>query len=778
MLKRFLTAFSHISIRNRLQTAFLIMVLIPTITFGVVSVFFGVSNGHQQVEDQLTSVAVLKQAEIEMWVKSIKSDLLSLVLEAETTDHMCSLLSSAEEIEGPGYSYSYLYDRFNTLLDATQRLDELFLVNLDHQVVLTTNQQNLESVVSVVSSVGNHAHQILQAGLRGENVNLIALSQLYKGFVVIVVRPVLDRRGELCGLLVGHASSARLSEIMLERAGLGQTGETYLVNQNGIMLTRSRYQAGLDDALYSVLSAGPRTALFDHVNGSGIYRNYHYESVIGVYHWLPELSAVLVAEQSEREAMDSVYKTVFANLGVALGAAVLASVIGLSLSRSIILPLDSLSQTARRITQGEYDLAAPIDGDDEIGMLAQAFNTMTARLQELISSLDQRVRDRTQMLRQRALQLETSAQVGREITTILALDDLLNRVVNLIAEAFGYYHVGIYLLDPQSNQLLFQTGGGKVAKPDPAINPQLEVGPGSLNGEAAARNEAILVNDISKNHNFLAEEWLPETLSELIVPLRFGKRVIGTLDIQCARKNAFSTDDVRIIQALGDQVAVAIENARLYARTRSLAIMEERNRIARELHDAITQSLYGLVAFAGGGREMIRRGNLKSIEEQFTRIEQVAQQTLKEMRLLLFELRPPILAQEGLAGALRERLEIVEKRAGISTHLQFDEAIDLFPEVEQGLYRITQEALNNALKHASATSITVVLRRQKDWIELEVVDDGIGFDVQRVWSAPGLGLTGMRERAEEMGGAIVIESLPGEGTSIIVRVRKPLPVVA
>lgn len=774
MLRRILKVFRPFTIRKRLLTAFLLILLIPAVAFGIVSVLFGVRNGHEQVKDQLTSVAVLKEAEIEIWVKSIRSDLLTVIIEDETTDHMCGLLSINEELVDTSLHYTYLFDRFNTLLIATQRFDQLFLVNLDHQVVLSTQHKNEESTISVGGSLGSQAFQILEEGLRGENLNLIALTQLYKDFVVIAVRPVLNRSGELCGLLVGHASSAKLSEIMLERAGLGETGETYLVNQNGIMLTTSRYQAGLDDALYSVLSAGPKVALYNHQNGSGIYQNYHHESVIGVYHWLPELDAVLVAEQSEREAMASVYQMVFVILGVALAAALLASAIGVSLARSILLPLDSLAQTAIRITQGEYNLAAPIEREDEIGTLARAFNTMTARLQELINSLDQRVRNRTQMLRQRALQLETSAQVGREITSILAMEELLNRVVNLIAEAFGYYHVGIYLVDPDTNKLDFQTGGGEVAGPDPIRNRSLEIGPGSLNGEAAARNEAIVVNDTTQNQSFLADELLQETRSELIVPLRIGKRVIGTLDIQSSKVDNFSADDARIIQGLGDQVAVAIENARLYTQIRTLAVMEERNRLARELHDAVTQSLYGLVAFAGGGRELIRTGNWKAIEDQFNRIEQVAQQALKEMRLLLFELRPPILAQEGLAGALRERLEMVEKRAGIATQLFVDEKILLTPEIERGFYRIAQEALNNALNHACAAAVAVTLRQDEEWIELQINDDGIGFDADRVLAAPGLGLTGMRERAVKMGGFLTIESAPGEGTSIRLRVRNIL----
>jgi nitrate/nitrite-specific signal transduction histidine kinase len=775
-IQRLLARFRPVSIRHRLLIAFLLIVLIPAVAFGAVSAWIGIRNGHQQVTDQLTSVAVLKEAEIDTWSRSIESDLSTVFLIGGTNDHLRILLSSPEDSAAFQQAHSFMYDRLRTLLNETQRLDEVFVVNLERRVVLSTDREHEASLGSVVSSVGSRSYLILQEGLRGDHGDLTALTRLYQDFVVLVVRSIHDERGELLGLVVGYAGSDRLSEIMLERAGLGETGETYLVHQNGVILTKSRYQAGLSSATYSVSSAGSRPAVYDHVNGAGVYRNYHDERVIGVYRWLPELETALVAEQSEREAMRPVYQMVTINLGVALAVALVASLISLSLARTIVRPLDSLAHTVTRVTNGEFGLASPVEREDEIGSLARAFNAMTSRLQELISSLDQRVRERTQMLHRRALQLETSIRVGHEITSILAMEDLLSRVVNLIADAFDYYHVGIYLLDQDNDQLVFRAGAGTVSRPGLAETGPLAVGPGTLNGEAAASNQAIMVDDVAQDHRFHAHDNLPETRSELVVPLRVGEQVIGTLDVQSSNADDFGEDDARIIQGLGDQVAVAIENARLYSRSRALAVVDERNRLARELHDAITQSLYGLVAFAGGGRELVQAGNLAPVEGQFNRIEQVAQQALKEMRLMLYELRPLALEHQGLSGALRERLDVVERRAGVSTRLLVDETIELSPDEERDLYRIAQEALNNALKHSAASAVNVTLRREGDWIELEVADDGVGFDVDRVWKSPGLGLTGMQERAEELGGSLILESAPGEGTRARVRVRRPIPV--
>jgi len=281
-----------------------------------------------------------------------------------------------------------------------------------------------------------------------------------------------------------------------------------------------------------------------------------------------------------------------------------------------------------------------------------------------------------------------------------------------------------------------------------------------------------MVNDVSQDPRYVADERLADTRSELVIPLRIGGRVLGTLDVQSAQMNAFSEEDVRIMQSMGDQVAVAIENARLYDRSRTLAVLEERNRLAHELHDSVTQSLYSLVLFAGAGQEIVEAGLLEPVKQYLQRIEETAQQALKEMRLLVYELRPPTLEEEGLLGALRQRLKAVEERAGIDARLLVEGDVDLPAPLQERLYRIAQEALNNALKHSAGTSVAVRIHVNDERLELEVVDDGVGFDVDAVSDTGGLGLAMMRERAAELGGLVLISSAPGEGTTVKITVDK------
>jgi len=198
------------------------------------------------------------------------------------------------------------------------------------------------------------------------------------------------------------------------------------------------------------------------------------------------------------------------------------------------------------------------------------------------------------------------------------------------------------------------------------------------------------------------------------------------------------------------------------------AAMEERRRLARDLHDSVTQSLYSLTLLAEAARRLAKAGDLERVENQVARLGETAQQSLKEMRLLVYELRPLPLEQEGLIGALQQRLDAVEKRSGVNARL-IVENLDRLPEpIEAALYYIAQEALNNSLKHSGASNVTVNLSGEQQHVRLEVIDNGRGFDRAAIADRGGLGLTSMRERAELLGGSLTLESTPGNGTRLTV----------
>jgi signal transduction histidine kinase len=242
--------------------------------------------------------------------------------------------------------------------------------------------------------------------------------------------------------------------------------------------------------------------------------------------------------------------------------------------------------------------------------------------------------------------------------------------------------------------------------------------------------------------------------------------VTGTLDVHSQKTNAFTPEDVTVIQSLGDQIAIAIENARLYERSKKLAVMEERNRLARDLHDSVTQSIYSMGLLIEGWRQTVANGEAVNVDDLLYRTREINEQVLREMRLLIHELRPPILEEEGLLNALQKRMDAVENRAGISARIVAEDFINVPRDVEEGLYRISLEALNNALKHSQASQVTIQIYSADERICLKITDNGCGFDLEKAFQAGGMGLKNMRERAHLLRGDLDIQSQPGAGTEV------------
>ncbi len=401
---------------------------------------------------------------------------------------------------------------------------------------------------------------------------------------------------------------------------------------------------------------------------------------------------------------------------------------------------------------------------------AQLHRELQERAEAQKRILERQVAERTAQLAHRAVQLEASARVSREITSILELDDLLTRVVHLLRDVFGYYHAQIFLVDEAANHLVLRADSSQQGDGRKGEQVYLEIGSGSLNSRVAATNEPALVNDVGQEPDYLAEERLPDTRSELVIPLRLGQRVVGTLDIQSDRTDAFTQEDMLVIQTLGDQIAIAIENARLYDRNRELAVLQERTRLARELHDSVTQSLFSLDLHARAVAAYVRKNPCRA-EAQIQQLRQITHDTLKEMRCLIYDLRPPSAGDVGLAPALRELIEGMRRPDGPRMELQVQAERRLPCEVEQGLFRIAQEALRNAVKYADATSIEVSLAMGGGCVALCVADDGRGFDTASAHTNHhAFGLIGMRERAALLRADLEVVSHPGAGTQVRVRV--------
>jgi signal transduction histidine kinase len=237
------------------------------------------------------------------------------------------------------------------------------------------------------------------------------------------------------------------------------------------------------------------------------------------------------------------------------------------------------------------------------------------------------------------------------------------------------------------------------------------------------------------------------------------------------RRADFDADNVRLMETFASQAAIAVDHAQLTRMVQEMAILEERHRLSRELHDSVNQLLYGISLYTEAALRQMDQGNLEAARRYLKNIEESDQAALKEMRMLIFGLRPSGLAQMGLQASLAQRLKSVEEKLGLQPSFKWRVLSPLETEVEEVLYGIAQEALNNVIRHANARAVSVRIAESDRLITMTIKDDGDGFDPNSVTSG-GMGLKTMRERAAVLNARLRIESQPGQGTQVKVEVAR------
>jgi PAS domain S-box-containing protein len=392
--------------------------------------------------------------------------------------------------------------------------------------------------------------------------------------------------------------------------------------------------------------------------------------------------------------------------------------------------------------------------------------------------LEQRVAERTR-------ELSTLLDVSRNVASTLEIEPLLGLILDALKVFVDYTGARIYTLEGQRLRVRAARGQNRTDRP---IGAEFAPG-GRVADEVLLHRRVLVIPDFDSETDPWAaafREEGPANMAAILtrvrswmgVPLIARDHVIGSLSLEHNQPGFYDAHHAEVVRALADQVAVALENARLFTAAQGKAVLEERQRLARDLHDSVTQSLYSLTLLAEASRRLIDV-DVSQAARYLSDMGEIAQQALKEMRLLVYQLRPLALEHEGLIGALQARLDSVEKRAGIEARLLIEGSPgSLTPAIEEGLFRIAQEALNNALKHAAARSVVVRLRGEEDCVTLEVADDGRGSELLTIGTRGGLGLISIKERAAQLNGAWTIDSAPGEGTRVRVEIPRPIEAVA
>jgi signal transduction histidine kinase len=426
----------------------------------------------------------------------------------------------------------------------------------------------------------------------------------------------------------------------------------------------------------------------------------------------------------------------------------------------LTMPIEAMVAATKQIAAGKYAVTLPVHSSDELGQLATAVNQMNDQLIQAQQELELRVAERTRHL---SALFDVTTVASRSLDLERVLSSSLDRVLEMMGCQSGCVH----LFDEQEKVLRLATYR-YIPEVIVAYIQTVPAGRG-LVGWVMAQGEALVAENLAEDPRVINRDAMQSGSGRGFagVPLRAKNKILGVLSVIGEEGRTFDAEEVALLGAIAEQVGVAVENASLYQQAEQLAIIEERQRLARELHDSITQSLYSVNLMTETARRTAAMGDIERTQYLVARSSEIARQALKEMRLLVYELRPAALAQEGLIGAIQQRLDTVESRAGVRARLLVEGENDQLPAaVEANFYRITQEALNNSLKHANASTVTVTLNFEHDCVELRVSDDGKGFDPDFAQDQGGLGLKSMRERTEQMGGTFSLTATPEQGTTI------------
>lgn len=377
-----------------------------------------------------------------------------------------------------------------------------------------------------------------------------------------------------------------------------------------------------------------------------------------------------------------------------------------------------------------------------------------AEIQHMVELLEQRVADRSR-------ELATLYDMTILFAEAQDLTDILTPALRNICNSVDGNAIAVHILDADNNQLQL---AAQLSQHDWDQLQQVALTPIFADWLQQADGPEMLVG-YTDAHPILPPEILPSPYQTYFgIVLRVRNEVIGMLGVYREQERPFSVQNVSFLITMAEQLGIIIQNHRLQEQSRYMTRVIERQRLARELHDSVAQRIYSLNLFAHAGRDAIADGDLEDTRLRLEQVEENALYTLREMRLLLYQLRPLALENQTLIDAIEERFALVERRLGIEAVIEANIPLELAETLEEDLYFIITEALNNSLKHARATRVELRFEGRNDHLLVTIQDNGQGFDPQQ--QQPGLGMENLCLRATKINGLIDLETAVGQGTTI------------
>lgn len=777
---------------RQLRTSLIVLVLVLVVSPLVASVGLVLprtySEDIEQIINQLDAVGDVKTEQILSWLEDGHHG-LSFLLSDEIRHRQASSLlirsSNALRIQYNDFLQAYQ--------ESTDTFDSLIVYSLEGTIVASSNPTDVGKLVNrhpyFDGSLNNSSY--IQSPYYAVSSNTLA---------VFVSSQIVDENNELIGILGGTLRIQTLSDIMFTNStGFPLSGETYLVSlQTNYFLTSSRFEGYDQNQAYN--SEGIENAL-SGINGDGLYDDYRSPPVpiIGAYRWIPELDAALLVEVDQGEALAATFAAQTSIIIIAVISALLAIIVGYRFASFVANPIIELTQAAVAVASGDYSQRIMSQRQNEIGQLSSAFNTMSLELEHNIqnletlnSELENRVADRTKDLR-------IAADVSRQVSRVLDMNQLLPYLVETTHNGFNLSHVNIYLYENKTSNLRLAAGSGSVGNKMMEEGKQFHLNEKGLVPLTARTFEHQIINDVQASKEHFVNPLLPDTRSETTLPMRVGTRLIGVLDLQSDEVNRFSDEQLAVLTSLADQIAIAVQNAELFAEAKAAREAAERSDqvkssfLASMSHELRTP-LNGIMNFTG----VVADGMLGPVNEKQQKF---LKDAVKNADHLLSLINDVLDISKIESGALKLFVEddvniaiICQDAARTGEVLLEGKPVELILNIADDLpwiigdsRRIKQIVFNivsNACKFTKEGTVTIGVEKQDQDILLWIKDSGPGIAPEdheavfetflqtetglRSGGGTGLGMPISRKLAEAHGGRLWIESELGKGATFLV----------
>lgn len=720
----------------RLVSYFLFLSLGSTIILSVVIYFQAKTTLTESVFNRLQAVLFLQERDLEHWLENQHQDTLFVANLPDVQVKAIQLLELETAVNTPAYhsAYEYLSQRLQEIQQQKPNLQELFLLSTRGGKILVSSEAAHEGKYRVLDKY------FLQ-GKQGETfVQTVYPSPVTGKPTITISTPIYDDEGHVAGVFAAHLNLELVDEIVLERTGLGETGETYLVDKFNVFVSGERF--GRENYPRGVHTTGIDAAV-NRTSGQGLYTNYAGVPVIGVYKWVDSLEVALLAEMSQQEAFAPARRLAYTIVAVGTAVAAALALGVFILARQIVRPILAVTETAVQISRGDLTQKAPVTTEDEIGLLASTFNQMTSQLRLLYANLEEKVQELEHaetMLRQahdelemrvakRTAQLTMLNRASRALISTLDLDEVLVIILKNLHSLLDVTACSVWLMDEENGRLICKQSTGPNSSR--LIGWQLQPNEG-IAGWVVANNQSLLLSDAqkdSRHHTHIDQVVNIQTRSLLTIPLWVHGRVVGALQAVDTKSARFTESDKHLMESLAATAAIAIENANLYQQARNDAQTKEA--LLREVNHRVKNNLSAIIGLLYANRRHAQLQNSQYyqaiMQDLISRV-----QGLATVHNMLSRAHWQALPLDELAYQIvRSSLRALPPDKKIELEIR-PSTIHVAPEQANYLTLFFNELTTNTIKHALNThkttgKITIYATQNNNHITVTYCDNGPGF---------------------------------------------------